>query len=125
MSSPSNGVFTGLAVLLFGILALSSLAIDRTPPPGKAPVATPTAPVPTVVAPVPTAVPRLGADQGSLPDMQGVPAPVQRILYLRGRAETVPLDQLTSIPPEVLAVLAEYGATLTVPVAPALGAAVR
>lgn len=118
MSSPSHRVFTGLAVLLLGILALSSLAIERTPPPREDPVAAPAALDPIDVSDG-------GVDQTSLPDMQGVPTPVQQVLYLRGKAEAIPFEQLTSIPPGVVAVLAEYGATLTVPSAPALEVAVR
>jgi hypothetical protein len=108
MSARSHGVLTGSAVLLFGILALSSLAGGRLAGDGDGAGGS----TPTTAPPV---VPSVTTEQTSRPGIPGVPLPVERVLFLRGKADAVPLERLTDIPAVVAAVLAEYGATLTVP----------
>jgi hypothetical protein len=118
MSAPYKGTLTGSAVLLFGILALSSLAGGRTPSDGNGADGSTPAVAPPVVSGAPEA-------ETGRPDIGGVPVPVQRVLFLWGRAEAVQPEQLTDIPPVVAAVLAEYEATLMVPDAFAQGSAPR
>jgi hypothetical protein len=118
MSAPYRGALTGSAVLLFGILALSSLAGGGTASVGDGANGSTPATAPPVASSAPW-------DEAIDPGIPGVPAPVQRALFAWGRAEAVQPEQLTEIPPVVAAVLAEYGATLMVPEASAQGSRPR
>jgi len=90
---------TGLLVLIAGVFVVYA----ATPGPEVEPVAGPA--VVTVDAiPAPEAHPGLG-------DVAPV---VQRVLFASGKAETLGVDQLTELPPEVARVLIQYGATLAI-----------
>jgi hypothetical protein len=51
--------------------------------------------------------------------MEGVDPAVERVLYAGGKAEVLRGDQLSELPAELVRVLVQFGATLTIPTDPA------
>lgn len=100
MSVSSLGATSGAAVLLIGVIALGSVlyGVSGNEPPSVSSTSTTRQEV--VVAPA--------------PDVSGIPASVQRILYASGKLEAFVPNQVSELRPEISRVLAYYGATLTV-----------
>ncbi|MGA7096022.1 MAG: hypothetical protein WB245_00475 [Acidimicrobiia bacterium] len=100
MSTSSLGTTSGAAVLLIGAIALGSVlyGVSSNEPPTVASTSTTSQEV--VVAPA--------------PDVSGIPASVQRVLYASGKLEAFGPGQVSELRPEISRVLAYYGATLTV-----------
>ena len=99
----SIAVVAGFAVLATGLVALSGQTGPVEAPPVETTTTVPVAAASTTVVEVPS------------PDLDGIDARVQRVLYSMGMAEAVTLEQLAELPPAVGRILIEHGVTLTVP----------
>jgi hypothetical protein len=97
----SLGVFTGLAVLITGVIAVVGLS-------GRASIGEN---LPTPIADL--AGPMPGATVEGLP---GVGSAVTRVLQWSGNAGPASAEDLAQLPPSVAKVLVEFGVPLRVPV---------
>lgn len=105
------GAVAGFAVLIVGAITLLSVTGATAPPTGfVTPPATTTKapPGPMPIAPL----------SSELPNLPGVSDEITRVLYWKGNAEAVSVDQLEGVPDDVASVLLEYGAALRIPQAP-------
>lgn len=107
MNWDSVGLTAGIAVLVSGAITLGSISNDSEAD-GRA--VTTTAPATKIVA--------AGSTQASLlplPDLPGVAPEIQRVLYSRGSAQPVTVEQLSGVPIEVTSVLSKFGSPLMIP----------
>lgn len=105
MSKEGLSVASGVVVMLAGILTVWSMTTRASV---QDLAAAPTTTVATTTtAPQTVEIP--------LPDLPGVPAEVQRVLYWSGKADAILYGDLNGIPPAVQRVLIEYQAPLMVP----------
>jgi hypothetical protein len=104
MSKEGLSVASGVVVMLAGILTVWSMTT-------RASIQDLAAAPATTVATTTTAQ----TVEIPLPDLPGVPAEVQRVLYWKGKADAILYGDLNSIPPAVQRVLIEYQAPLMVP----------
>jgi phage tail protein X len=106
MSKEGLSVASGVVVMLAGILTVWSMT-TRASIQDLAAAPTTTVAATTTTAPQTVEIP--------LPDLPGVPAEVQRVLYWSGKADAILYGDLNGIPPAVQRVLIEYQAPLMVP----------
>lgn len=106
MGSSATSLIAGLAVAVLGAVP----AVWLLTAPSEEPAATPTTTKPVITTTVPAPLPE------PAPAVAGLSEAIGAVLGDAGAAETVPADALADeLPENVVRVLIEHGAVLTVP----------
>lgn len=109
MTRDSIGVLAGLTVMIAGLISISSLGDTGNAETETAAMTSETTLMTTTTVAGPQTV------EIPLPDLQGLPPEVQRVLYSKGTAEAVTYGDLAELPPVIERVLIQYEAPLMVP----------
>ncbi|MEA3511350.1 MAG: hypothetical protein U9R51_07950 [Actinomycetota bacterium] len=117
MRSSVTSTVAGLTVAVIGLVPLlwlmESTSVEETPPAPLIEATAPQAPMVTTPPPKPTVV----TIDSPTPGLPGVGEAATRVLYANGYAQSVAPDDVgEGVPPAVLDLLIERGATLTVAV---------